>query len=386
MNGRNYVLHLTDEEQSVFEKVSGAGDRAESPLLGELAPPVELRWLWKDRIPLGQVSLIEGPPRAGKSFVVHDLAARVTTGARWPDGDDEQREPARCLVICRQDAGETLDRRLALAGADRDRVRHFSHFLSADVKHRVALRPVTLPADMPALELLLERHSDVRLIVIDSLSDVCSTSEQATEALHRLNSFAAMYSLAVVTTLRADVRFDCRGAVKVKSTWPTAAARCTWCLAVDPDDETRRLFIPTRMNFCIEPNGLGFSIDAGRVAWNPTAPVSLHDPAQSLSGSTRWLSGLLAERDVPSREVYRLGAELGFTVDMLKYAKKKIGAHLHKMGGFSEPAYWLWSLNADRRQEDERSADDRVTRADGGDISPDGKHTVDSERLEAVVC
>jgi len=55
-----------------------------------------LRWLWQDKIPLGKLTLIEGPPAVGKLFVALDIAARVSTGALCADIDYSPREvPAR---------------------------------------------------------------------------------------------------------------------------------------------------------------------------------------------------------------------------------------------------------------------------------------------------
>ncbi len=45
-----------------------------------------LRWLWQDKIPLGKLTLIEGPPAVGKLFVALDIAARMSTAKPWPDG------------------------------------------------------------------------------------------------------------------------------------------------------------------------------------------------------------------------------------------------------------------------------------------------------------
>src|SRR5436190_6814759 len=39
-----------------------------------------LGWLWKDKIPLNRLTLIEGPPAVGKLFVALDIAARATRG------------------------------------------------------------------------------------------------------------------------------------------------------------------------------------------------------------------------------------------------------------------------------------------------------------------
>ena len=44
------------------------------------------RWLWPGRIPAGAFTLIAGDPSASKSTLSLDIAARVTTGAPWPDG------------------------------------------------------------------------------------------------------------------------------------------------------------------------------------------------------------------------------------------------------------------------------------------------------------
>ena len=45
-----------------------------------------VRWLWPGKIPLGKLTLIEGPPAAGKLFVALDIAARMSTAEAWPDG------------------------------------------------------------------------------------------------------------------------------------------------------------------------------------------------------------------------------------------------------------------------------------------------------------
>ena len=51
-----------------------------------------LRWLWQDKIPLGKLTLIEGPPAVGKLYVALDIAARVSTGALCGDEDYPRRE------------------------------------------------------------------------------------------------------------------------------------------------------------------------------------------------------------------------------------------------------------------------------------------------------
>ncbi len=41
-------------------------------------------WLWADRVPRRAITILEGDPGCGKSTLVYDLAARVSSGKRMP--------------------------------------------------------------------------------------------------------------------------------------------------------------------------------------------------------------------------------------------------------------------------------------------------------------
>ncbi|HEY2252990.1 MAG TPA: AAA family ATPase [Planctomycetaceae bacterium] len=345
-----HELHLTDEKMAIFHAEAGNQVRLDVPLVGVVHESHDVRWLWRDRIPLGRVTLIEGEARSGKSFVALDLAARASGGVAWPDspqaapGGDNAQPLQGCLLVSLQDnPADTLGRRLQVAGGDPNRLLFFSRFLSTDLKKRQNIRAARFPGDLPAIEYVLDQHAGVRLIVIDPLSDFCATPGLLAETIHRLNGLAAEREIAVVVTLRASGRFDSRGRLEVKSRWPTDAARCAWFVAIDPGDDSRRLFVPTRTNFCVEPHGLGFWIEAGRIVWNVAARIDFQDPLQNLSGAALWLSQLLAEGDVPAKVIFSLGAERGYTPDMLRYAGNKIGALKQRIGG-REDAHWKWSL------------------------------------------
>ena len=374
MSSSRHALYLDDEENSFFQAEAGREVRIDVPLVDVVRGANDLFWLWRDRIPLGLVTLIEGGARSGKSFVAIDLAARLSAGGSWPDSsgpgssgpDRDGPDPDRpdspekvpegiipdeppCLVISRQHTpGDTLGRRLQLAGGDPNCLLHFSQFRSTDSKQREALRAVRFPDDLPAVEHLLEKHKGVRLIVIDPLSDFCRTPALMTESIHQLNELAADHLIAVVATLRATSQFDRRGRLEVKSRWSTDAARCTWFVAGDPDNDSRRLFVPTRTNFCVEPRGLRFAIEAGRVVWDPAASVDAGDPLQNQSGCALWLSHLLSEGEVPAKTVFRLGAECGYTLEMLRYAANQLGVQKLRVG-FGEGSHSQWSLNPFRQ-------------------------------------
>ncbi len=84
-------------------------------------PESTLSWVWHGVIPCGMLSLFAGKQGLGKSFVMCDLAARVSTGSSIPDGKHQQ--PGNVLLLAREDhASLVLRPRMIAAGADQTRV------------------------------------------------------------------------------------------------------------------------------------------------------------------------------------------------------------------------------------------------------------------------
>jgi len=76
-----------------------------------------LRWLWEDKIPLGKLTLIEGPPAVGKLFVALDLAARAARESREEKGESREGEGAADGTA---DSGVPLSQSGATPGAARE--------------------------------------------------------------------------------------------------------------------------------------------------------------------------------------------------------------------------------------------------------------------------
>jgi hypothetical protein len=123
--------------------------------------PREVEWLWPGRLPAGMVVVLDGWPGAGKSTLVIDLIARLTTGRPFPNEAASSRPASDVVLMGDEDSPEHTTRpRLDAAGADAARV----HLL-ADVGGR---RP-RLPDDGAAIEgVVAERGA--RLLVVDPIS------------------------------------------------------------------------------------------------------------------------------------------------------------------------------------------------------------------------
>ncbi|MDH0549604.1 MULTISPECIES: AAA family ATPase [Stenotrophomonas] len=99
-------------KRDLLKKGLGIEESPGSPraLVGRTLGTVQMRaidWLWIGWIPKGYVTLLAGETGAGKSTVLADVTARVTTGAPWP-GEYQQREPSRVLWLGSEDSIEEM--------------------------------------------------------------------------------------------------------------------------------------------------------------------------------------------------------------------------------------------------------------------------------------
>ncbi|MFT3963729.1 AAA family ATPase [Propionivibrio sp.] len=90
-------------------------------LIGRHLNTVQMRaidWLWTGWIPKGYITIWAGETGAGKSTVLADVTAKVTTGAPWP-GEHEPRQQGRVLWLGSEDGIEELTvPRLVACGAN----------------------------------------------------------------------------------------------------------------------------------------------------------------------------------------------------------------------------------------------------------------------------
>lgn len=82
--------------------------------LSEFAPQ-EVEWLWRIRIPRGEITVLEGDPSVNKSTLVLDLAARVSAGRGMPD-DNEEAEGGVLLLPGEDSLRKTVLQRLTAEG------------------------------------------------------------------------------------------------------------------------------------------------------------------------------------------------------------------------------------------------------------------------------
>ncbi|KLI64516.1 AAA family ATPase [Aurantiacibacter marinus] len=152
-----------------------AGQRTSSrELVGRLLAGVTMRaidWLWEGWIPIGYLTIFAGESGAGKSTVLADIAARVSTGDPWPGEDeDRRRPPGRVLWLGSEDSIEEMTvPRLTACGADLNNILEI-------IGTRVAgsLSTFSLQDDLKLVEHWLqyarEEGRPIQMLVIDPIT------------------------------------------------------------------------------------------------------------------------------------------------------------------------------------------------------------------------
>ena len=126
-----------------------------------------VQWLWRPRLPLGKVVMLDGDPSLGKSLLMLDIAARATRGGPWPDGAP-MRQPRSVVLMCAEDdLGDTIQPRLEAANADLDRIRAVTVDRDEETGR---LRTLTVPHDVPRLREALHETRNPALLIIDPIT------------------------------------------------------------------------------------------------------------------------------------------------------------------------------------------------------------------------
>lgn len=325
---------------------------AEEELDGELVflncgkiEPREVEWLWPNRIPLGKITLLQGNPGLGKSYVVFDIVARITQGKAFPDGTPCPVGDA--LILSTEDAGDdTIVPRLIQLGADLDRVECFDKvFKDGKELH------FNLARDMGKLGRLLSQKPAVQLIAFDPLTAYLGgkadshKNADVRSILGPLSKLAEKHRVAIVGINhlnKSEMKAVHRGSGSIAF---NAQARAVWQVSADPGDEDRRLFLPVKMNLA-KSGGLAFHISDTGISWEKGSVLITADEAEqiergsSASGEAKdWLKEALSGGPKQSAELIAQAKADGICKRTLDSAKKALGIESRRNG----PG-WYWVL------------------------------------------
>src|SRR5262245_21628387 len=238
-------------------------------MLNDLTP-TRIEWLWPGRLPLGYLTMIDGDPATGKSFLAIDLCARITTGQSFPDGQPGG-NPAAVVVLGSEDGvSDILHSRMRAAGADKSRVAAF--------KREDGEAPIRFPGHARRLEEVIA-HTRARYVVIDPITSYLeknvnvASDHSVRAALDPLADVAARQhcTIHLVRHLNKDGGGNplYRG---LHSIGFTAMCRVAWLVGQDPHASNQFVLAQPKNNLDAAQPSLSFTIEPGengpRVVWH----------------------------------------------------------------------------------------------------------------------
>jgi putative DNA primase/helicase len=228
-----------------------------------------INWLWPQRIVGDGLTIITGPVGISKSLISVDVAGRVTTGGKWPDGTGHAPQGSVLLFGAEDDAGKVVVPRLTAAGADLDRVHVCQGTAMAGDDDEPAA--VILERHIGELRAALDEIADCRLIVFDPLPDYINADEnksaEVRAALVPLARLAQEKNVAVVAILHQNKKNDLTTVQRISGSGAFAQiARVVLSIGTHPEDvdkETgkRRVMIVSKNNYGERDVGQAYEIE-----------------------------------------------------------------------------------------------------------------------------
>lgn len=337
--------------------------------LGDVEPEA-VQWLWEPYIPLRKLTLLEGDPGVGKTWLALQIAASLSQGYAlpgpdgWPGGPGGQGSPV--LYLSAEDGiADTLRPRLDAAGADCTRIHALVGWRGQDAKGQAQHGAIML-SDVAILEEAMAEIQPV-LVIIDPLQGYLG----ATVDMHRANevrpiltglsTLAETYACAVLAIRHLGKAPQSRAMYRgLGSIDFAAAARSILLAGQDPRDPTRRVLAHVKSSLALAGVALGYELRRSTFAWTGLSSITAeellapyHDDEErsAIDEATDFLQDILAEGPKPAQEVIKAAKQAGITEITLRRAKKAagVGAHRQNAEGHERgKGGWVWQLQDDQ--------------------------------------
>ena len=325
--------------------------------------------------------MITGQVGVGKTYLLCDVIARITTGQDWPDGAKGE-APGNVIALIAEDNDKEFRRRLTGAGADLTRVK-----ILKSVRRNARDELFLLAEDLDALTAACRDIGNVKLITVDPITAFMGSgrgfdSHRATDVrsqLAPLKDFAERLDVCIAAITHPPKGASARIALDsfIGSQAFIAAARAGKCLIRElgePNDRgfrrpTGRILLttpktsdgpdPPTLAFRQEDAAIGYvpetdrMIKTRRIVWDDEPLDLTADEARLANLPTPGGDGRKA-RAAPVREllhemlkagpvlqktVIERGAEQGFSLDQLRRALKALHGK-----SFKRDKNWFWGL------------------------------------------
>lgn len=303
----------------------------------------KVEWVWHGRIPRGKLTTFAGQGGVGKTFVLNDIAARISNGDAWPDGSPGN-SPAKVLYVSGEDDPEdTLVPRMIACGANLSNIA----FFTPKVLGTFSL------ADVELLDRAVDQMGgNVLLVCVDPptayLGDVDDhkNTELRSAILTPLAHWASNRRLGVVFITHINkaqgAKIDAAARVIGSVAWVNGV-RAAHLFVKDPDSPEERLFLSIKNNLAKERKGLKYRLESidqndpdslAKIVWLGDVETLADDAVNQTPGSGKrksageraavWLIERFKEKlEWESADLFKAAKEEGISQNSV-YAAKDI--------------------------------------------------------------
>jgi putative DNA primase/helicase len=319
-----------------------------------------IRWIWDGWLARGKLHLLAGAPGTGKTTIGISIAAKITTGGRWPDGSVA--EQGDVLIWTGEDGiADTLLPRFLAAGGDPSRV----HFVNGTQEHGTT-RPFDPATGMPDLVKAARKLPDLRLVILDPVvAAVSGDSHKNTETRRGLQpvvDLAAQLDCAVLGITHLSKNTAGREPLErvAGSIAFGAVARVVWATVKPADSEAPRRLVRAKSNLGPDTGGFeytlfgapvpGHDFGAQRVEWGEAlegtarelmAVEQPDDSGDALEDAEEFLLDILRDGPVATKEIRQAAQAHGHKPRTVDRAKQTLGITATKVGF---EGGWAWKL------------------------------------------
>jgi putative DNA primase/helicase len=348
----------------------------ERRIVSVLAADVEMKltkWLWRDHIPLGTVTVFAGMPDMGKSTAATDVDARLSTGANFPFSGNELGGPCEVAVLASEDdINETLKPRLVAADGDSSKV----HFLIGTVVdgQTDSEMAIALDTDLDMVGCFLKEHPDVRQLRVDPVTAYLGIvnpdrPREVRPFLQKLLKFARKWNIGILLVMHLAKNVEVSALYRVggAATW-VQVPRSVWFFAKKEKEEgdttpPAHIMVSGKGNLVADDKkkALEFRITSvsvpiegkdesiGRIEWGAECETTLEEQMGQHSGkpgpepkkmeaAKKYFKTALADGAKPRDEVFDAGLAAGHKKWTLTGAAKELKLEGEWRGGVY---YWM---------------------------------------------
>jgi len=340
----------------------GAATAPRSPILVRISSVQReiVSWLWRDRIPRGKLTMFEGNPGLGKSWLTLAITTSVSRG--YPLPGDGARQPMNVVLMTAEDGlADTVRPRLEDMGADLQRVAALRGMVNKNGHEDV----VTL-ADLDVLERVIVAENPGLVIVDPVIAFMADTdTSKANEVRSLLAPLAALaekHGCAIVAVRHlnkssAQALYRGQGSIDF-----IAACRSAFVIGENPDAQEERVLCHLKSNLAPKTPSLAFTITNGTFGWKGESALtaeqvlavpSAGDDRSATGEAVDWLKSVLESGPMSAAAVIKEAKKVGIQDKPLRSARERL-AIKPKKAGFA--AGWTWALPAEHAREDAQVA------------------------------